>query len=54
MQVFLDGSSIGSGCIVAANSVVTEHFPDNVIIGGVPAKILKKGLSWNSLKLIIL
>lgn len=40
--VFLDGSSIGSGCIVAANSVVTKHFPDNVIIGGVPAKILKK------------
>ena len=42
--VFLDGSSIGSGCIVAANSVVTKHFPDNVIIGGVPAKILKKRL----------
>ncbi|HHK7175853.1 TPA: acyltransferase [Streptococcus pneumoniae] len=38
--VFLDGSSIGSGCIVATNAVVTKKFPDNVIIGGVPAKIL--------------
>ena len=39
--VFLDGSSIGSGCIVSANAVVTKKFPDNVIIGGIPAKILK-------------
>ena len=38
--VFLDGSSIGSGCVVAANAVVTKQFPDNVIIGGVPARIL--------------
>lgn len=38
--VFLDGSSIGDGCIVAANAVVTKKFPDNSIIGGVPAKII--------------
>ena len=38
--VFLDGSSIGSGCVVGANAVVTKQFPDNVIIGGVPARIL--------------
>lgn len=37
---FLDGSSIGNGCIVAANATVTKTFPDNVIIGGVPAKII--------------
>lgn len=39
--VFLDGSSIGSGCVVAANSVITKNFPDNVIVAGVPAKIIK-------------
>lgn len=38
---FLDGSEVGNGCIVAAGSIVIGKFPDNVIIGGVPAKILK-------------
>lgn len=37
----LDGSVIGDGCIVAAGAVVSGHFPNNVIIGGVPAKIIK-------------
>jgi acetyltransferase-like isoleucine patch superfamily enzyme len=37
----LDGVSLGRGCVVAAGSVVTRSFPDNAIIGGVPAKILK-------------
>lgn len=39
--VFCDGSSIGNGCVVAANSVVTKKFPDNCIVAGVPAKIIK-------------
>lgn len=38
----LDGTIIGNGCIVAAGAVVRGHFPDNVIIGGVPAKIIKQ------------
>jgi acetyltransferase-like isoleucine patch superfamily enzyme len=38
----LDGAEIGNGCIVAAGAVVRGKFPDNVIIGGVPAKILKE------------
>lgn len=38
---FLDGSEIGNGCIVAAGAVVIGKFPDNVIIGGIPAKIIK-------------
>lgn len=38
----LDGSEIGNGCIVAAGAVVRGKFPDNVIIGGVPAKIIKQ------------
>ena len=37
----LDGTEIGNGCVVAAGAVVTGKFPDNVIIGGIPAKILK-------------
>lgn len=37
----LDGVKISNGCIIAAGSVVTKSFPENSIIGGVPAKILK-------------
>ena len=39
--IILDGSVVGDGCIVAAGAVVTGKFPDNCIIGGVPAKIIK-------------
>lgn len=39
----LDGANIGDGCIVAAGAVVTKGFYEmNSIIGGVPAKIIKK------------
>ncbi|HMV10977.1 MAG TPA: acyltransferase [Cyclobacteriaceae bacterium] len=37
----LDGAVIGNGCVVAAGAVVTGTFPDNSVIGGVPARILK-------------
>lgn len=37
----LDGTRIGNNCIVAAGTVVRGEFPDNCIIGGIPAKILK-------------
>ena len=38
---FLAGSSVGRGCMVAAGAVVRGEFPDNVMIGGVPARVLK-------------
>lgn len=41
----LDGVHIGSGCVIAAGAVVTKSFPDNVVIGGVPAKIIKIRIS---------
>lgn len=34
--------TIGDGVVVGANSVVTRDVPDNVIVAGVPAKILKQ------------
>ena len=40
--VILSGTKIGNGCIVGANSFVKGNIPDNVIIGGIPAVILKK------------
>lgn len=40
-MTILDGTVIGDNCIVAAGAVVSGVFPDNVIIGGIPAKIIK-------------
>lgn len=38
---FLDGVEMGNNCVVAAGAIVKGVFPNNVVIGGVPAKILK-------------
>lgn len=37
----LPGVTIGKNSIVAAGAVVSKDVPDNVIVGGVPAKIIK-------------
>ncbi|QNM85183.1 acyltransferase [Polaribacter pectinis] len=38
---FLDGCEVGNNCVIAAGSVVKGIFSNNVVIGGVPAKVLK-------------
>ena len=40
--VFCDGAAIGNGCVVAANAVITKEFTDNCVLGGNPARIIKK------------
>lgn len=37
----LDGVKIGNNCVIAAGSVVTKPTPDNVLVAGVPAKVIK-------------
>jgi len=37
----LPGVTIGENSVVAAGAVVTKDVPDNVVVGGVPSKIIK-------------
>jgi acetyltransferase-like isoleucine patch superfamily enzyme len=37
----LKGSQVGSGSVVAANAVVRGQVPPGVVVGGVPARILR-------------
>jgi len=39
--VVTQGVTIGDNAVVAAGAVVTRDVPENVVVGGVPAKILK-------------
>lgn len=43
--VILDGVTIGNGAIIGANSIVTKDVPPYTIVGGVPAKEIKKRFS---------
>lgn len=37
----LPGVTIGENSVVAAGAIVSKDVPDNVIVGGIPAKIIK-------------
>lgn len=40
--VILPGVTIGDNVVVASGAVVTKDVPDNVVVGGNPAKIIKE------------
>ena len=38
----LPGVTIGNNVVIAAGAVVTKDIPDNCVVGGVPAKVIKE------------
>ena len=47
-QVFILGTShIGSGSVIGARAIVKKDFPNNCIIAGIPARIVRKDIAWN-------
>lgn len=40
--VILPGVTIGRHCVIAAGAVVTKDVPDNTLVGGIPAKVIKQ------------
>ena len=42
----LKGVTIGKNSVVAAGAVVTKNVPDNTIVAGIPAKVVKNDICW--------
>jgi acetyltransferase-like isoleucine patch superfamily enzyme len=41
-SVILSGVTVGVNSVVAAGSVVTKDVPDDTVVAGVPARVIKK------------
>ena len=44
--MILKGVNIADGAVIAAGSIVTNDVPSNCLVAGVPAKIIKKDVTW--------
>jgi acetyltransferase-like isoleucine patch superfamily enzyme len=37
----LRGVTVGNNCVIGTNSVVTKEVPDNAVVGGIPARVIR-------------
>lgn len=47
------GVHVGDGSIIASRSLVTHDVPENVIVAGLPAKIVKENVFWTREDIIL-
>ena len=47
----MPGVKIGNYCVVGAGAVVTKDVPDNTIVAGNPAKVIKENIDFDGLKI---
>ncbi|OAN11469.1 antibiotic acetyltransferase [Photobacterium jeanii] len=52
-SMIMPGVTLGEGCIVAANSVVTKDVPPYAVVGGNPAKVIKYRFSQQNITRLI-
>ncbi len=41
---------IGNNCVIGANAVVVKDVPDNCVVAGIPAKIIKTDINMSDFK----
>lgn len=46
--MILKGVTIGDGSVIAAGSVVTRDVPPNCIAAGIPARVVREGVTWKA------
>lgn len=44
--IILKGVTIGDNAVIAAGSVVTKDVPQNCLVGGNPAKVIREQIDW--------
>ena len=45
-SIVLKGVTIGKGCVIGSNSIVTKSVPDNCLAVGLPAKVVRENIRW--------
>ncbi len=43
----MSGAKIGDGSVVAAMALTSSEFPSNVVIAGIPAKVIRENIVWS-------
>ncbi|MDO4907636.1 capsular polysaccharide synthesis protein [Neisseria sp.] len=44
--IVLGGAHIGNGCVLGMHSLAKKQFPDNCVIAGIPAKVVRENIFW--------
>lgn len=46
-SVIMKGADIGNGCIVGSHSMVNKSVPENSLVVGMPARVVKEDVHWD-------